>query len=152
MMKTLLSTKTKAVPFHEPIHFLPSLKWKGSSNFLANPFESSSGNLGALRFELRMLSENTFLEAIVETGRIPFISLDIPSVETFESGHGFAPPRYDHSPSLFGFTNQRSCLVLKVPHGGELGHESLLNVATKIATLKDRVNQLAEPPRRFHLC
>ena len=37
-----LSTKTKAVPFHESIHFLPSLKWEGPSDLFADLVESPS--------------------------------------------------------------------------------------------------------------
>jgi ABC-type enterochelin transport system permease subunit len=58
-----------------------------------------------------MLSENTFFEAIVETGRIPFIGFDIPSLITFECGHRLSAAGYDHSLSLFGFAKQRGCLV-----------------------------------------
>src|ERR1700730_11630668 len=110
-MKTLLSTKTKAVPFHKSVHFSPRLERKGSPDFFADSFELSSGNLWAFRLELRILCENAFLEPIIETGRILFTISQVIVLERFERGHRLSAASDNHSLPLFRFTNQRCCLV-----------------------------------------
>src|ERR671914_853602 len=141
----LLSSKTIPVPFGKSVHLFPSLEGEGPSYFSGDLIEPTSCLFRSFFCQVRVLGGDFLLQVIIGARWVTFLFLEIFLLEGFKRGDGFSPASDDHSLPLFRLTDQRGSLIFQVSHSSKFGHGILLNVATKIATLENPVNETIWP-------